>query len=61
MGRDVKIRESYQSDAAYLTRLARAVQKDPKRGVPWKKSVIELLNQLAVLFLQDTNRQNTKL
>lgn len=54
MGRDVKIRDSYQGDAAYLTRLSRAVEKDPRRTADWKREVIEHLNSLTMMFLQDS-------
>ena len=46
MPRNVAIRTSYQADAAYLTRLAHAIELDPKRDPEWKVDAIRLCNLL---------------
>ena len=61
MGRDVKVRASYQMDAAYLTRLSRAVEIDERQTVTWRRSIIARLNELIVEFLKTTDdRLNDK-
>lgn len=51
MPRDVKIRDSYQADVAYLSRLARAVEKDGKLSEPGKKRIVGQINSLMMLLL----------
>ena len=51
MSRDVQIRDSYQNDAAFLTRLSRAIEKDPKKGLEWKREIIAHLNKVIIMML----------
>ncbi len=51
MPRDVKIRDSYQADVAYLSRLARAVEKDEKIGHGEKKRILMAINALMMMLL----------
>lgn len=53
MGRDVKIRDSYQQDAIYLVRLSKAVEADPKRSAEWKRQVIGHLTAASTMMLND--------
>ncbi len=60
MGRTVKIRVSYQDDAAHLTRLVRAVELDTVRPEKWKEEVIAHLNSTIVLFLTPVTSKPVK-
>jgi len=51
MPRDVKIRDSYQADVAYLSRLARAVEKDGKLKKSDKNMINSKINGLMMLLL----------
>ena len=51
MGRKVEIRVSFSSDITYLSRLMRAIEKDAKRSIEWKRACIERLQGLIALFL----------
>lgn len=51
MPRDVKIRDSYQADVAYLSRLARAVEKDSKMSDVMRRNITEKINALMMLLL----------
>lgn len=51
MPRDVKIRDSYQADVAYLSRLARAVEKDTKLAETKRKAINDKINGLMMLLL----------
>lgn len=53
MGRDVKIRVNYQTDAGFLTRLARAIEQDPRRSAAWKAKAMTHISALVALFLED--------
>lgn len=50
MPRDVKIRTSYHADVAFLSRLARAIEMDPKLREGQKKrlskSIYDLMSML---------------
>ncbi len=51
MPRDVKIRDSYQADVAYLSRLARALEKDGKIIDGEKKRLLNTINGLMMSLL----------
>ncbi len=51
MPRDVKIRDSYQADVAYLSRLARAVEKDRKIVDAERKKLLNTINGLMMSLL----------
>lgn len=53
MGRDVKVRDSYQQDAIYLVRLSKAVEADYKRSPEWKRQVIGHLTAVSTMMLND--------
>lgn len=57
MGRKPKVRESYYSDAAFLTRLAQAVEEDPKGGKKFKTEAVRLLNETARHLLVESSRR----
>ena len=57
MSRKPKIRISYQSDAAFLVRLAQAVEEDKKRDKKWKKEVLTHLNALTMIFIEDEQKR----
>lgn len=46
MPRVVSVRRTYQSDVAYLSRLAQAVEKDTRRKEKWRKKVIKYCNEI---------------
>ena len=55
MPRDVKIRDgAYQSDVAYLSRLGRAIQKDPSMAEKQKKEAGKQIHSLIVLLVNVT-------
>lgn len=51
MGRDVPIRLSYSADGVFLSRLKRAIEKDPKLPPEWKAEAISHVNALQILFM----------
>lgn len=51
-GRPVKIRASYLADAAYVARIARAVELDKARPQEWRKKVLHHLEEISALFMQ---------
>ena len=53
MGRNVQTRVSYSADSGFLTRLARAIEIDPRRSAEWKHKCLTALNDLVTLFAQD--------
>ncbi len=56
MPRTVQIRKSYATDVAYLSRLAQAVEKDPRRSEGWKRHVIVLCNRMMMALLNGSYR-----
>lgn len=52
MGRNPKLRVSYDSDAQYMLRLKHAIEFDSGRDVEWRKEAINLLQQLIEIFIQ---------
>lgn len=58
MAREVKIRISYQQDAQYLTKFARAVELDPRRTKEWKAKAIQAANALTMLLFEASNQEN---
>jgi hypothetical protein len=55
MGRNVKIRVSYDHDLQFLLRLKRAVEDDNNRPVDWRSEVMTQLQGLIELFVQAPN------
>lgn len=55
MGRNVKIRASYDHDAQYLLRLKQAVEDDHTRPVPWRSEVMTMLQGLIEAFIAAPN------
>jgi len=60
MGRTVKIRKTYQQDVAALTRLASAVDLDPKRPPKWKMETVQKINEVIMLLLQQSLPNTSK-
>ncbi len=62
MPRTVAIRASYQQDAAFLLRLAEAIDKDPAVSVEKKREAIEQCNSLAmaIIHLRESNADTAK-
>lgn len=54
MARPVKVRRNYARDAAELSRLAEAVERDPHAENEWKKDIMERLYTLAGLLTKET-------
>ena len=52
MPRPVAIRVSYRDDAAYMLRLEEAVSRDTRRTDAWRRKVLGLLHEVAMVFLQ---------
>ncbi len=58
MPRKVKIRTSYAADAAYLSRLLEAVEKDDKRTPAWKKrAIVHIQGLIGVMIEPLANEQ----
>lgn len=55
MGRNVKIRASYDHDAQYLLRLKQAVENDNTRPVEWRSDIMTQLQGLIEAFIQAPN------
>jgi hypothetical protein len=58
MARQVAIRESYQPDASFCTRLAHAIELDKKRTQAWKAKAIAACNELARTLMDATLPEN---
>jgi hypothetical protein len=54
MGREVKIRASYQADVGFLTRLSRAIELDKKMPSGRKKRVMIAISTLQSEFLDES-------
>lgn len=57
MGREVKVRLSYQADVGFLTRLSRAVELDKKMPKARKRKVMEALNTIQSEFLAESRNR----
>ncbi len=57
MGRNPKIRVSYNDDAQYFIRLADAMERDTARPIQWRRPIIGQLNDLAAKFLKAPDRK----
>ncbi len=55
MGRNVKLRTSYDHDAQYLLRMKRAVEMDHTRPLEWRIEVMGQLQELIEAFIQAPN------
>lgn len=55
MGRNVKIRASYDHDAQYLIRLKSAIEQDNARPLEWRVEVMGQLQELIEAFIQAPN------
>jgi hypothetical protein len=55
MGRNVKIRTSYDHDAQFLLRLKRAIEEDNNRPLAWRQEVMSMLQELIEAFIQAPN------
>lgn len=51
MARTVSIRKTYTNDVHALTRLAAAVEKDPKRPEKWKEKTSRLIREVVLQLL----------
>lgn len=54
MGREVKVRLSYQADVGFLTRLSRAVELDKKMPKGRKQKCMAAINALQSEFLAES-------
>ena len=61
MGRNVKIRASYDHDAQYLLRLKHAIENDHARPVEWRVEVMGQLQELIEAFIQAPNRKSEEI
>ena len=52
MGRNPKLRVSYDSDAQYMLRLKHAIECDSDRDIEWRKEAISKLQDLIEIFIQ---------
>ena len=52
MGRNPKLRVSYDADAQYMLRLKHAIECDSNRDMKWRIEAISLLQQLIEVFIQ---------
>lgn len=57
MARQVKVLESYAAEATRLQRLARSVQADKRRPEGWRNRASALLNEIAIVFLEDEQKR----
>lgn len=57
-GRPVQIRASYVQDAAYIARIARAVELDKARPAEWRRKVLAHLEEIATLFMGARTPEN---
>lgn len=57
-GRPVQIRASYLADAAYVARIARAVELDRERDRDWRLKVLHHLEELSALFMSARTPEN---
>jgi hypothetical protein len=55
MGRNVKIRASYDHDAQFLLRLKTAIEGDHTRPLAWRQEVMSMLQELIEAFIQAPN------
>ena len=55
MGRNPKLRVSYDADAQYLLRLKQAVEHDNLRPVGWRSGVMTQLQELIETFISAPN------
>jgi hypothetical protein len=55
MGRNVKIRVSYDHDAQFLLRLKSAIENDHARPLDWRIEVMGMLQELIEAFIQAPN------
>lgn len=55
VGRNPKLRVSYDSDAQYLLRLKQAVEHDKLRSVSWRSGVMTQLQELIESFISAPN------
>lgn len=55
MGRQPKIRVSYDHDAQYLLRLKHAIENDHSRPLDWRQEVMSMLQELIEAFIQAPN------
>jgi hypothetical protein len=55
MGRNPKIRASYDNDAQFLLRLKRAVEEDGSRPIAWRSEIMTMLQELIEAFIQAPN------
>lgn len=61
MGRNVKIRISFQADIAFLTRLSRAVELDKAISAPDRKELIGCISSLQLMLMKiERDRLNKK-
>lgn len=61
MGRNVKIRVSYDHDAQYLLRLKNAIENDHARPLEWRVEVMGQLQELIEAFIQAPNRKSEEI
>lgn len=59
MGRNVKIRASYDHDAQFLIRLKGAVENDHTRPIEWRIGVMGMLQELIEEFIRAPNPKVT--
>jgi hypothetical protein len=57
MGRIVKARASYLSDAQYLIRLSQSVEKDTRHTPEWRREVLQALQILTAIFIKDSSTE----
>ena len=60
MGRNVKIRVSYDHDAQFLIRLKNAVEHDHLRPLEWRIEVMGQLQELIEAFIQAPNPKSSQ-
>jgi hypothetical protein len=59
MSRPVEIRTSYDNDMGFLTRLARAVEKDTTQPADWVRECLCYINSLIQKFAEANNRKRS--
>ena len=61
MGRNVKIRVSYDHDAQFLLRLKSAIENDHARPMEWRIEVMGMLQELIEAFIQAPNAKTSEI
>lgn len=59
MSRPVEIRTSYDNDMGFLTRLAKAVEKDTTQPSDWIREVLCHINSIIQKFAEANNRKHS--